>query len=136
MRNRLPIFLAALMMLAALFVAGCGDEDEPATTTAPTQTTSATPETSSTGSTSDESASGSAQRTLDNCLQAAERIPDDTAKDKAKAQCQAAYDNLKDANKKIDESVSEARENCKKAAESLPDGQAKEDALAACEKFQ
>lgn len=136
MRNRLPIILAALMILPALFVAGCGDDDEPTTTTAPTQTTAATPETSSTGPTGDESASESAKRALDNCLAAADRLPDASNSRKAKKQCQDAYDNIKDATKKADESVSEARENCKQAAESIPDGQAKEDALAACEKFQ
>lgn len=130
MRQRLPILIVCLMIFSAFVAAGCGDDE---TTTTPAQE-SATPATSSTGSTG--SVSESAQTALDNCLAAADRLPDESNARKAKKQCQDAYDNLKDANKKIDESVTEARENCKKAAESLPDGQAKEDALAACEKFQ
>lgn len=133
MRQRLPIFLAALMILPALFVAGCGDDEEPATSTpAPTQTTT----TASTGATSGESATESAKRNLDNCLKGAEQLPDDSATEAAKKQCQAAYDNIKDATKKVDESVADARKRCLEAAGQIPNEQAKQDALAACDRFQ
>lgn len=127
MRQRLPILFVCLLLASALLAAGCG-EDEPTATPTP----EATPQTSSTS----DSAGASAQRTLDSCLQAADRIPDETAADKAKKQCQDSYDNIKEEAKNIDEKTAEARENCKQAAEAIPDGQAKEDALAACEKFQ
>lgn len=127
MRQRLPILIVCLLIGSALLVAGCG-EDEASTTTAP----EATSQTSS----SSDSAGESAQRTLDSCIDAAERLPDETAAKKAKKQCQDAYGNIKEQTEKLDEATAEARENCKEAAEAIPDGQAKEDALAACEKFQ
>lgn len=127
MRQRLPILFACLLFASALVITGCGDDNA---------TTSPAPEATAPTSSTSDSADASAQRTLDNCVQAADRLPDDTAAAKAKTQCQDAYDSIKDATKQIDEKTAEARENCKQAAESIPDGQAKEDALAACEKFQ
>lgn len=130
MRRRLPLILAALMMIPALLVAGCGDDKTSDTNTAaPTQSTAAP-----TGATSD-SADDRAQATLASCQAAAEKLPEDQAAD-AKQRCQDSYDNIKDATKKIDEKTQEAVAKCKEAAENIPDANAKQQALAACDRFQ
>lgn len=127
MRQRLPILFVCLLFASALLATGCGDDNA---------TTSPAPEATAPTSSTSDSVDASAQRTLDNCVEAAGRIPDETAAAKAKKQCEDAYNNIKEQTKNIDEKTAEARENCKQAAEAIPDGQAKEDALAACEKFQ
>lgn len=131
MRNRLPLFLAALMLVPALLVAGCGD-DKSSTTNTPESTMQVT---ATTGSTSD-SASDRAQATLASCQAMAEKLPDEADAKKAKQACQDSYDNIADASKKIDESTKEAVKKCKEAAEQVPDETARENALAACERFQ
>lgn len=131
MRHRLPLFLACLMILPALLVAGCGSDDTSSST--PAEDTST--QESATGATSD-SATASAQRTLDTCLETADKLPDSTKAEEAKQKCQAAYDNIADANKKIDEKTQEAVKKCKDAANKIPDEGAKASALAACDKFQ
>lgn len=131
MHRRLPLFLACLMILPALLVAGCGDDDTSSST--PAQDTST--QEPATGATSD-SATASAQRTLDACLETANQIPDSAKAEDAKQKCQDAYDNIAEANKKIDEKTQEAVQKCKDAANKVPNAEAKASALAACEKFE
>lgn len=131
MRQRLPILLVCSMIPFALLAAGCGDDDA-TTTPAPDATTQEAPS----SATGDVSADESAQRALANCVQAADRLPDETAAADAKQRCQDSYDNIKEGAKNLDEKTAEARENCKRAAEGIPDGEAKQNALAACDRFQ
>lgn len=127
MRRSLLVLIC--LVVSASFVAGCGDDN--AATKYDNNSSSGQ---SATPATSD-SATDSAKATLDACLSSAEKLPADKVEG-TKERCQEAYDNIKDANAKIDEKTKEAAEKCKEAANKIPDGDAKANALAACDRFQ
>ena len=140
MRHRLPLFLACLMILPALLVAGCGDDNTGNTTPVPESSSQDSSDQGSTGSTGEdsiaESAGDSAKATYDSCIEAADQLPDNSNARDAKNRCQQAYDNIKEATDKMDQKTDEAREKCKDAANNIPNADAKAQALAACDKFQ
>ena len=128
MAKRISLMLvAALILVFAVTVAGCGDDDKDSSGSGDNSSQSGDSGSKDSGS------SGSADDTPDNvdeavdkCLEEADKAPDGDAKDAAKKLCNAAKSRDPE---KIKDS---AREACLELSEQIPAGAQRDQAEAAC----